>query len=356
MLASCSGANSGSALPNGSAQTTAKRTHHKDGSYQAISLTPAWNAPQSRAGQGLNLNPAGLSPMAQRGGYEGSMFLGTDIPEWAPKPNKSNNGPNCTVPVPAGAINGIASDQKGNLIVPEAVDNTHSIITVYQGPPICGGQLGGTITDTTGQAVDAAAFNAGTGNIYVSEINFSTGTGDVVICTLASGACGAPITNSSITGIGAGVAIDRSGDCWLSASTSYNVFTGPVGFVLVYWPGCSGQGEVASGTSNASLGGLFMDDQGNLGSFDAYNSMLYVYSGCNPACSQVGSTPMKGFSFFGNLNGSGGKLAVGDWTNGTIDVYNYILPTAMYRYSFNNGLTATDRVASGIFSPTNQRI
>ena len=131
--------------------------------------------------------------------------------------------------------------------------------------------------------------------------------GEVVLCTLASLTCGTPVTSTSITGPSAGVAMDAGGDCWLSTAKKMSA-TGPVG-----------------------------------------------YSGGNPSCTMIGKFDLLGQSFYGNLNGSGAKLAVGDTSTGAVDVYNYQLPTFSLRYSFDSGLHRSRLVESGIFSPTNQR-
>jgi hypothetical protein len=359
VLAACSSAGnlgtSSSSLPVGGDQSAVKRDYSN------------WT-PINSAGLQLDSRLYGdeVRPASgqQRGGYYASEFRSNvSVFGYSPKPNKSNSGPVCS---PAGNrynVNGIASDQKGNLIVPGSSKpggaNTKDWnISIYQGSPqptICGPLLG-TIPDTTGQPVDAAAFNAATGSIAVSEINFTTKLGEVVVCTVASLACGTPVTSSAITGYSAGVAMDAGGDCWLS--TAKKISNGiPVGFRLIYWSGCTGDGVAATGTSGqSSYGGLFIDNDGNLGAFDAFSSKLYVYSGCNPSCTPVGSFALKGQSFYGNLNGSGGKLAVGDESNGSVDVYNYKLPTFGFRYSFDNGLKHGRVVESGIFSPANQRL
>ena len=92
--------------------------------------------------------------------------------------------------------------------------------------------------------------------MYVGEIaNYTSGVGDIVICT-KTGGCGTPVTNSSIANYGAGVAIDKAGDCWMS---SFNSSGTPI---LVYWKGCSGSGAVTTGYSASSYGGLFIGQEG----------------------------------------------------------------------------------------------
>jgi hypothetical protein len=294
----------------------------------------------------------------QRGGNYASEFRSSvGVFGYSPKPNKDNDPPVCSPPGSRYNVNGIAADTRGNLIVPGSSkpggDAGTWFVSVYQGaaqPMICGALLG-AIPVTTGQPVDAAAINAATGSIAVSEINFTTKEGEIVICTLATMSCGAPITNPDIRGYSAGVAMDASGNCWLS--TARKVTNGiPAGFRLIYWPGCTGSGMVATGTKQGSYGGLFIDKAGNLGAFDAFNSKLHVYSGCNPACHEVGVFKLAGQSFYGNLNGAGGQLTVGDVSNGSVDVYRYDLSNFMLRFSFNNGLNRSRIVESGIVSPS----
>ncbi len=358
-LVGCSAMNSGSSgssLPNTGGQSAAP-------DREVSNWTPV-NSAGWKQDAGPRTGGSHPPQTGQRGGYYASQFRSAvGVYGYSPKPNKTNSGPVCSPPGNRYNVNGIASDEKGNLIVPgsstaSGKSTKHWQIEVFQGstqPLICG-QLLGTIPDMTGQPVDAASFNATLAPIAVSEINFTTKLGEVVLCTLSSLSCGAPITSSAITGYGAGVAMDANGNCWLS--TAKRISNGiPVGFRLIYWAGCTGNGQVASvPAGQSSYGGLFVDNSGNIGSFDSFNSMLFVYSGCNPTCGLVGKFALQGQSFYGNLNGSGYKLAVGDESNGSVDVYNYSLPTFTLRYSFNAGLKHRDLVESGIFSPTNQRM
>ncbi len=358
-LVGCSVMNSGSSgssLPNVGGQSAAP-------DREVTNWTPV-NSAGWKHGVHPHVGDSHPSTDPQRGGYYATEFRSdVGVFGYSPKPNKDNNGPVCS---PAGNrynVNGIASDEKGNLIVPGSSKpggaNTKDWnISVYAAGPqveICG-RLLGSIPDMTGQPVDAASFNATLAPIAVSEINFTTKTGEIVLCTLSSLSCSAPITSSAITGYSAGVAMDSHGNCWLS--TAKKVTNGiPAGFRLVYWPGCTGDGMVATGTGGqSSYGGLFIDNDGNIGSFDAFNAKLHVYSGCNPQCSSVGTFPLQGQSFYGLPNGSGHKLAVGDSTNGSCDVYNYSLPTFQLRYSFSAGLHHSRLVEACIFSPTNQRL
>jgi hypothetical protein len=350
-LTACSGSGTGTpnATPLGASESRVRALDNT-----AISLAPPWNP--SGEVRRLQFNTPRVSkaetPPLQRGGYYGAEFSGTDILGWAPKPNKNNDPPICNIPSGTG-FNGITSDRKGHLVVPGVFEGVPEI-NLYSGPPVCGTLLA-TIPDSTGQPGDAGVvFNAAQGNFVVGEIaNYTSHAGDVLVCSFVTLSCGAPVTNSNITGYGAGVAMAANGDCWMAAGTSEFDLVHP-GFVLVYWQGCTGPGQVATGTLNASYGGLFIDRNGYLGSFDAFSNTLYVYSGCNPACTLVGGPfQLKGQSFFGNLNGAGTRLAVGDYSNADIDVYSYTPTGLTFKYSFNAGLVPNDIVESGIFEPQN---
>ncbi len=54
---------------------------------------------------------------------------------------------------------------------------------------------------------------------------------------------------------------------------------------------------------NTYYGGLDIDKNGNIVAISAFDSNVYVYSGCNPACTLVGGPfPMHGEAVFGHLN------------------------------------------------------
>jgi hypothetical protein len=344
LFTACSGANfSNLSSQNGSLPNV--RANH-----MPVSLVDGWM--QAVGQQRLRLDVV-LPDKKSAGGIYGSEFYsasdGEGMINGYTNPNNKNGKPTCTI---AGyAINGWGVDTVGNLILPANVNsNAEPGVNVFQGPKMCGKNLG-TIDVIAGQAADAKSINAAKDNIYVGLIiDSSTSDGAVDICTLKSLGCGAPITNSAITGHGAGVAIDSKGDCWMSAATSSNT-----GFVMVYWKGCKGKGVVATGTKNSDFGGLFFDTKGNLVSIDV-GGMLYVYKGCDPKCTVVSSSKMKGDSIFGNLNAAGNELVAGDVTNSTIDVYKYASTGAKYSYSFNSGLDGTGYTEAGGFDPTNKQL
>jgi hypothetical protein len=349
LLAGCSGNLSGqsSSIPNAQSQARLANAH------APVSLVSAWMLPSGV--QRLHL-ATGMSQgnAKSAGGIYGSEFYGDasqgeGLINGYPNPDSKNVKPTCSIN--GYAINGWDVDVKGNLILPSADSASgEPTVNVYAGPKLCG-KLIGQIGDTVGQASDAKSFDAVKGSVYVGEIvNSTSGVGDVLICTLKSASCGAPVTNSAITGYGGGVAINSKGDCWMSAGT-YTTS----GFVMVYWKGCKGPGKVATGTKNGALGGLFFDTKGNLVSIDVTGS-LYVYSGCDPKCKLVSSSALKGASLFGNLNAKGNQVAIGDVTNSDVDVYSYAPSGVKYMYSFNNDLNGTSYTEAGGFSPTNKEL
>jgi hypothetical protein len=298
----------------------------------------------------LHLNqPVPLKTKKPKAMFWASEFYGDQFFGYA-APNSGNSAPTCTVgssSAPVDDVNGTGSDAYSNIVVP-GYTGTGSYLTVnvYKAGT-CGTVLGAP-QDSGGQPADADSNgNVATGaNIVVGELaNYTTEEGDVLICSLTS--CGTPITSSNITGYGAGVAVDKAGDCWMSAETSGNASA-----TLAYWPGCTGAGETATGFSNAYYGGLFIDKKGDLGSVDL-SGYLYVYKGCDPKCKTVSKTTLKGESLFGNLNAKGDELVVGDFENGTCDVYTYSPKGSTFQYSFDSGLTTSDDVESCINSPKN---
>ncbi|MGA2760240.1 MAG: hypothetical protein ABSF08_07990 [Candidatus Cybelea sp.] len=272
-------------------------------------------------------------------------------------PNKSNNKPVCTLgskTSPLTFVNGFGTDPNRNVMVPWFLHYSSQYlgeISVYK--PNCGGRLW-EAPDANGQPGDAYSSNPATGKVIVAELQLRTAkTGAVAICSFKA-ECGKAFSNKAVTGIGIGVAAAANGDCWLSAAT-----TATSGFVLVYFKGCAGSGQVATGTSDAAAGGLFIDTMGRLGSIDQAGE-LYVYKGCNPACTLVKSSPLEGQPIIGGLNAKGNQLALGDYATNAVDIYTYNATTgaATYSYSFNDGLTSgsENQVEAGLFAPRNGKV
>ncbi|MBV8724669.1 MAG: hypothetical protein JO350_04970 [Candidatus Eremiobacteraeota bacterium] len=325
LLAGCGGSNMSSptaAVPGGGTGMTAG--HH----VQPLSAVPKWMIPKVRPPfHGVK------APKSVTRGMYISEFYGSSILGYARR-NVGNKPPYCTVP--GSAVNNLAVDNAKNLIDPDG--GSRSII-IYGGPAMCG-SVAATISDPYGQPADASSQNAMTGNIAVGNIVDSSGVGSVSMCTVAAG-CTTNLTSSSITGYGGGVAMDNSGNCYMTSENAS--FTASI---MTYWAGCSGSGTTATGYLNSSYGALEIDNSGNILSVDAFNSsgsQLYVYSGCNPACTVVGGPyPLHGSTLFVRLNKANGRLAGVEYVNGQVDLYNYSATGGLtYLYSFNNGLTTS---------------
>jgi hypothetical protein len=301
-----------------------------------------FNLPPTRGVQVLH---AILQPDKKKkpsGGIYVSEFEASDIYGYAAD-NKANKPPTCSV---SGVedVNGVAVDGKGNLMDP---DGGSSYLMLFKGPGMCGKSLG-LISDTYGQPSDASSADAATGKIALANI-FDTGQspGSVSVCTLKGG-CTTNLTNTDIDEAG-GVAMASDGDCWISASGESSGGADPH---LVYFKGCAGKGQAATGFKNSSYGGLDIDAKGNLVSVDVNAEKLYIYSGCTPACKVVGGPfALHGTSFFGKVNSTSTEYAAADLTNGSVDVYSYSTSKVSYEYSFTNGLTASADVIGIAFNP-----
>jgi hypothetical protein len=246
-----------------------------------------------------------------RGGIYVSQFDGTDILGYG-SGNKALKGPICTIR--SGMyVNDVAVDGRGNLIDP---DGASKYVTVFKGPRMCGEKLG-SFRDQYGQPSDASSLDAETGKIAVANIrDHGSLPGSLSICTLRSG-CTSNLTNPKMYAAEA-VAMARN-DCWVDAKR-----TAAGGAGLIYFAGCAGQGEAATGFRNSTTGGIDIDNQGNLVIIDQTKSVVYIYRGCNPACTVVGGPfALKAECFFGKLNSANTLYATVDQLGGAIDFYSY---------------------------------
>jgi hypothetical protein len=337
LLASCAGGNSASpasSVPGGDANASKIQALRHGG---AVSIIPRSAFPKGTVKLHGRRAPAAALKGIYVGNFSASEVLGY------PKNNSGNGPPICTI-TGVSNVNGIATDTIGNLIVPAAFNG----VNVYTGPQMCG-PLMATITDTYGQASDAAAVDAATGPIVVANI---LGPGYVVVCTVASLTCSQLTPSSQGIGEVAGVAMDKSGNCWADA---YNAAFTAV--VLTYWAGCTGTGVVATGFQNTGYGGLDVDNRGDVVSFNWHGSAgtdLWVYSGCNPTCTSVSDNQLNnGAAIFGHLGRQSQRLAVGNYLNSQVDIYAYAPTTLTYYYSFNNGLQSG--IEGVAYSPSSKK-
>ncbi len=310
-------------------------------------IAPVWSSPATlvtgRLGAHVRPHFTGREATPpQRKGLYASEFLGTDVYGY-PYQNENNGPDTCTVSR-VQSVNDVAVDGVRDLIVPDGASHT---ILVYKGPARCGA-LAATVTDPYGQPSDAAGPNALKQSFVVANIfDIKGAAGSLSVCRVSKkkGTCSVNLTNASMYMVG-GVAMDTAGDCWADSMMASG---GPA---LVYFASCAGAGQVATGFQNADLGGLDIDSAGNLVSISAADGNVYVYSGCNPACTLVGGPfALENPAIFGHLNKQSNELAVASYTEGGIDVYSYAPSGITYLYSITNGLEASLDVEGAAYSP-----
>jgi hypothetical protein len=292
-----------------------------------------------------------LAPEALKADIYVSSFHGTSVLGFK-SGDRRGRGPNCLEYIGRNRhLNFIATDPAGNLIVPEG--SPHQVV-VYGGPGMCGPELG-TFHDRYGQPAAAASFDAVSGTILIADIvgPHRGQVGNIAVCTLKSG-CTKMLTNPNIIGYGTGVALAKSGDCWLSSER-----TGSPAVAMTYWPRCTGRGEAATGLQGESTGSLSIDQQGNLVSVDwkgGGTGQLWVYSGCNPACMLVGGPfPLQGRPACGAFNATGDQFGVmEEGLIGIVDIYNYSPTKLTYEYSFDSGIATSDPLGFAYSPASNQ--
>lgn len=288
------------------------------------------------------------APNAAKRGIYLSSYDGSSI--YGFKSNyKRGDGPMCTLYTGQVSINGITADPTGSLIVPQ---NNGGLVNVYQGPEMCG-PLRGSFTDPYGQPANAASLNAATGRIAVADIVGTAGSsGNLAVCTLNAG-CTEKL-EPQLTGYALGVALAKNGDCWLTTENKDLTAAG-----MTYWPGCTGSGEPVTGFKNTSYGGLSIDARGNLVSVDfqgGKTGQLWVYAGCNPACTVVGGPfTLAGEPYFGALSAKGNTFGTMESQEfpygGTVDIYSYTPTKVTYKYSFASGFAPFSVPTGFAFSP-----
>ena len=345
LLAGCSGNMSQPGTSGPSAGGGTQSSFDSHGKFVPHFSYPASLVPKGQVGVRGQALKTKFAPQAKKraaeGGIYGSQFYAGLIAGY-PHKNTSNGPPTCTLG--ASYANSIAVDGKGNLIDPDG--GSRSII-VYQGPGMCGSEIG-EIPDYYGQPSDASSADAATGEIAVGNIFGTSGAGGIAICSLSAG-CTSYLTNSNMYEV-AGVAMANNGDCWASATNSLGTAT------LTYFQGCTGSGQAATGFQNTYYGGLDIDANGNLVSIDAFTPAVRVYSGCNPNCTLVaGPFSLIGDAVFGHLNKQSMTFATGDYELGQIDVYYYSPTSLTYWYSFNNGLDPSEDVEGAAYNPRSRQ-
>lgn len=219
----------------------------------------------------------------------------------------------------------VAVDALGDAMVPDPSTNA---VTVFQGPNMCGANLG-SIRDPYGQPYLAVSNDAITGIVAVSHVS----GGVISICRLSTLDCAATLTNPNIVGV-TGIAMANNGDCWASG---FNNSSGSS--VLIYFKRCSGRGEVASGFEIADFGGLAIDGHGNIVAINFGNSgssNVYTYKGCDPHCTLIaGPLWLMSNEDQGSFNRDSTIFAAaGTNTRSEINFYGYSPTKITYLYSY----------------------
>lgn len=313
----------------------------------APAIVPVWSSPASliTGRRGASVRPGFVRREAtsfQRRHLYVSDFLGNQA--YGFPYNDTTNGPDTCTVNGVSSVNDVAVDGARDLIVPNGGNHT---IFVYKGRTGCG-TLAAKVADPYGQPSDASATDVLTEKFVVANIFDNNGAaGSLSICHVSKtkGRCSVNLTNTSMYQV-AGVARDTSGDCWADANNGYGKPT------LTYFAQCSGAGVIATGFENGDLGGLDIDSAGNLVSISAMDGNVYVYSGCNPACTLVGGPfPLQNAAIFGHLNKQSNQLAVASYVEGGVDVYSYTPTGITYLYSVTDGLQSSLDVEGTAYSP-----
>jgi hypothetical protein len=331
LLASCSGSGSSpsSALPSGVGNATkiSQLGHHA----KPLMAVEAKYLVHKFRGH-VRLVPPNNGLYAQQ-------FLSTTASVQGYAKNNSGNGPPICAVGSGTNVNGFGVDAAGNLIVPAAFSG----IQIYNGPGMCG-SLNTTITDSYGQAADGAAQDAINGTIVVGHAS-----GIVTACSISSGCTALTLNDAGFSQ----VAMDKAGNCYANAFDSSSFASS-----LWYFAGCTGTGVEQTGFSSptGSTGGIDIDNKGNVVSTSqGAPSQVEVWHCASGACTSVaGPTPLNGTgdSVYCHLGKQNERLACGNASTGTVDVYSY-LPSRSpaYMYSFSNGLSVSNIVEAAAYNP-----
>jgi len=158
-----------------------------------------------------------------------------------------------------------------------------------------------------------------------------------------------------MSGISNGRVLDVVAICCKAGCTA----TGSTGSI----PGGELPGRVvATGFVNPFYGGVDVDGKGNLVTVSLFGpsfslpSTVYVYSGCNPACTLISSSPLTGESIFGHLGKASLRFVTPDLESADVEVYKYRPSGLTLNYSFTGGLPcATDECEAAAYSPSSAK-
>ena len=262
-----------------------------------------------------------------------------------PDPDRSNGLPLCNLPVSGN----IAVDRQGDLLV--VTERSTPNVIVYAGPGLCGPELG-SISDPYGFPVDVASRDARNGRIVMATSGSPFKHDSVSVCTL-SGGCTANLKTPGMKYV-LGVALAPNGDCWASGGSQ---MSGRIVGSLGYFAHCRGRGVAATGFLDGDPNGLDIDASGNLVSVS--DDSLYVYSGCNPACTLLGGPfRLHGVARYGHLDASSKHFVAADVVCGSgnvaeLDVYSYSTSAIKHEYSISNGISSSCPTDAA-FSPSSK--
>jgi hypothetical protein len=341
ILAGCSSGGGSQVAPSGPSMGSNTSVAHSNHFVPERPAGIARLVPLSMLPKGpTHLNGRVAPDIARRGIYVSGFSGSPTAVQGFRKGNRVNDPSFCSTPYTEPGINGLAVDGAGNLLVPAGTGAGAGNLVVGQGPNMCGAQAA-SIADPYGQPSDASSANALTGVIAVGNIfdngSHNSGFGSISLCTV-SGGCTVNLGNPTTMFEVAGVAMDNSGNCWASARDLSGLPT------LTYFAGCTGSGVAATGYVNGDYGGIDIDASGNLITIDSgiitgTSGNIDAYSGCNPACTLLSTSPMHGNAVFGHLNSlHNNKFATGNFVSSQVDIYKGSAASGFtYQYSFNNG-------------------
>ena len=269
-----------------------------------------------------------------------------------PKNNSGNEAPFCSVP--AEGVNDFGVDNSGNLIVPEGMDG----IIVWTGPECAGRFMPPQKRSPTRLAKlpTLPPSTRLTATLPLPIFSVKSGPGSVSICTVASGTCSTNLTNPNMSLV-AGVAINTAGDCWANALNAYEVA------VLIYFAGCTGSGQLATGFTNASYGGIDIDRYGNLVTTSLYgpSARYRALSTCTraaiPHARYAAPRPLPAESIYGHVGKVTQRYVTTDLLYADVEIYQYRATTGLsLNYSFTGGLPcATDHCEAAAYDPSSTK-
>ncbi len=248
-----------------------------------------------------------------------SQFAGTPVRAY-PLNNKKDGSPVCSLP--GQSVNGIATDQAGDLWVPNGTGGGQGYTQEFA--PNCGAPML-EIADPNGQPADASFDSKH--DVYILNIFDASGQPGSVNVYNAKGTLLRALTDSTFSEL-IGIATDSRDDVFVSNRDSLGNAT------VVEFPGGEMPGTLLSSITLGLPGAPQFDRADNLIITDWEAYTLDVYAPPYTQAPKV--TPMQGLSLWCPLNHRQDRLYCAD-LGGSVDVYKY--PSGKYLFSFSNGLS-----------------